>query len=87
MTVNWTKDDHELKEDEHFKMSYETNNAELNLTNAQLSHTGKYVCEAQNRAGTQRSATVLTVTGLSHVCSLCLNDCFFYVKFEASLTH
>lgn len=64
MTVRWTKDDHELTEDEHVKMSYETGSAELTLTNAQLSHAGKYVCEAQNRAGTQRCVAVLTVTGL-----------------------
>uniref|UniRef100_A0A3Q3B5S3 Ig-like domain-containing protein n=1 Tax=Kryptolebias marmoratus TaxID=37003 RepID=A0A3Q3B5S3_KRYMA len=74
MTVRWTKDDHELTEDEHIKMSYETNTAEMNLTNAHLSHSGKYVCEAQNRAGTQRCATVLTVTGLSDVCSLFVVD-------------
>lgn len=64
MTVSWIKDDHELTEDEYVKMSYETKSAMLNLRNAQLSHGGKYVCEAQNTAGTQRCAAVLIVTGL-----------------------
>uniref|UniRef100_A0A8C2ZPX6 Ig-like domain-containing protein n=1 Tax=Cyclopterus lumpus TaxID=8103 RepID=A0A8C2ZPX6_CYCLU len=64
MTLSWIKDDHELKEDEHVKMSYETKSAVLNLKNAQLSHGGKYVCQAQNQAGTQRCAAMLVVTGL-----------------------
>uniref|UniRef100_A0A3P8SVR7 Ig-like domain-containing protein n=1 Tax=Amphiprion percula TaxID=161767 RepID=A0A3P8SVR7_AMPPE len=64
MTFSWIKDDHELTEDEHVKMSAETKSAVLNLKNAQLSHGGKYVFEAQNKAGTQRCAAVLIVTGL-----------------------
>ncbi len=64
MTFSWIKDDHELTEDEHVKMSYETKSAMLNLKNAQLSHGGKYICQAQNKAGTHRCAAVLIVTGL-----------------------
>lgn len=64
MTFSWIKDDHELTEDEHVKMSCETKSAVLNLKNAQLSHGGKYVCQAQNKAGTHRCAAVLVVTGL-----------------------
>lgn len=64
MTLSWIKDDRELTEDEHFKMSYETKSAMLNLKNAQLSHGGKYVCQVQNKVGTQRCAAVLIVTGL-----------------------
>lgn len=67
MTLSWIKDDRELTEDEHFKMSCETKSAMLNLKNAQLSHGGKYVCQAQNKAGTQRCAAVLIVTGLYDV--------------------
>lgn len=67
MTLSWIKDDCELTEDEHFKMSCETKSAMLNLKNAQLSHGGKYVCQAQNKAGTQRCAAVLIVTGLYDV--------------------
>lgn len=64
MTFSWIKDDHELTEDEHVKMSYDTKSAVLNLRNAQLSHGGKYVCQAQNKAGTQRCAAMVIVTGL-----------------------
>ncbi|XP_049450272.1 titin-like [Epinephelus fuscoguttatus] len=62
MTLSWIKDDHELTEDEHIKMSFDNKSAELNLRNAQLSHGGKYICKAQNKAGTQRCAAVLIVT-------------------------
>ena len=64
MTFSWIKDDHELTESEHIKMSFETQSAVLNLKKAQLSHSGKYFCQAQNKAGTQRCAAVLIVTGL-----------------------
>ena len=64
MSFSWIKDDYELTQDEHVHMSFETKSAMLNLKNAQLSHGGKYVCEAQNKAGTQRCAAVLIVTGL-----------------------
>lgn len=64
MTFSWIKDGHELKEDEHVKMSHGMKGAILNLRNAQLLHGGKYVCEAHNKAGTHRCAAVLTVTGL-----------------------
>lgn len=67
MTFSWIKDGHELTEDEHVKMSQDIKGAILNLRNAQLLHCGKYVCEAQNKAGTHRCAAVLTVTGLSDV--------------------
>lgn len=73
MTFLWIKDDHELRDDEHVEMSYETKSAVLNLKNAQLSHGGKYVCQAQNKAGTQSCAAMLMVTGLSVFC------CSFFV--------
>uniref|UniRef100_A0A3B4WP33 Ig-like domain-containing protein n=1 Tax=Seriola lalandi dorsalis TaxID=1841481 RepID=A0A3B4WP33_SERLL len=76
MTFSWIKDDHELTEDEHVKMSHETKSAILNLKNAQLSHGGKYVCQAQNKAGTQRSAAVLIVTGLWDVSGSYLSVAF-----------
>ncbi|KAM4608731.1 titin-like [Polymixia lowei] len=62
MTVSWIKDDRELTEDEHIKMSYETKAAILNLRNAQITHGGKYICQVQNEAGSQRCVAVLTVT-------------------------
>lgn len=81
MTFSWIKDGHELTEDEHVKMSHDVKSAMLNLKNAQLSHGGKYVCQAQNKAGTHRCAAVLTVTGLLDVCLVC---CCFYVKLDIS---
>lgn len=72
MTFSWIKDNHELTEDEHVNISSETKCAMLSLKNAQISHGGKYVCEAQNKAGTQRCAAVLVVTGL-YVGNLCFS--------------
>lgn len=86
MTFRWHKDGHELTEDEHVKMSYETNSTELNLKNAQLSHCGKYECEAENKVGTQRCTAMVTVTGLSLLFENLILTLYFYVQLEASLT-
>ena len=64
MEVSWVKDNCELKEDEHIKMSYEAKTAMLNLKNTQKTHSGKYVCHVHNEAGSQKCVAVLTVTGL-----------------------
>lgn len=64
MTITWIKDDHELTEDEHIKMSFDTKYAVLNLKDSQLSHGGKYICQAKNKSGTRSCAAVLVVTGL-----------------------
>lgn len=63
MSFSWSRDDHELSEDEHMKTCSEMRSTALNLRNAQLSHAGTYVCEAQNKAGTQRCSALLVVTG------------------------
>ncbi|KAK0143519.1 Titin [Merluccius polli] len=62
MAVSWVKDDRELTEDEHIKMSYEAKTAVLNLKNTQKTHSGKYVCHVHNEAGSQKCVAVLTVT-------------------------
>lgn len=85
MTFSWIKDGHELTEDEHVKMSQDMKGAILNLRNAQLLHCGKYVCEAQNKAGTHRCAAVLTVTGLSDVFVFSAASCHA-LPFLCSLT-
>ncbi|CAL8342161.1 unnamed protein product [Arctogadus glacialis] len=62
MEVSWVKDNCELKEDEHIKMSYEAKTAVLNFKNTQKTHSGKYVCHVHNEAGSQKCVAVLTVT-------------------------
>ncbi|XP_064874313.1 titin-like [Oncorhynchus nerka] len=61
MTVSWIKEDHEVKEGEHIQISYETRTAVLTLRNTQMKHGGKYICQAQNEAGSQKCLATLTV--------------------------
>ncbi|KAJ8012937.1 hypothetical protein DPEC_G00048070, partial [Dallia pectoralis] len=61
MTVLWMKDDHEVKEDVHAKISFDTRTAFLTLRNIQMKHSGKYICHAQNEAGSQKCLATLTV--------------------------
>lgn len=63
MTVSWIKEDHEVKEGEHIQISYETRTAVLTLRNTQMTHGGKYICQAQNEAGSQKCLATLTVKG------------------------
>uniref|UniRef100_A0A8C7GM97 Ig-like domain-containing protein n=1 Tax=Oncorhynchus kisutch TaxID=8019 RepID=A0A8C7GM97_ONCKI len=63
MTVSWIKEDHEVKEGEHIQISYETRTAVLTLRNTQMKHGGKYICQAQNEAGSQKCLATLTVKG------------------------
>lgn len=63
MTVSWTKDNHEVKEAEHVRITYENNAALLHFTGLQSKHGGKYSCQAQNQAGSQTCSAVLTVKG------------------------
>lgn len=72
MSVLWIKDDHEVKEDEYIKMSYETRAAVLNLKNTQITHGGKYICQAQNDAGSQKCVALLTVRGWLNVMVICV---------------
>lgn len=64
MTVSWMKDDHEIKESEHVQISFENRTAVLHISSVQLKHGGKYTCQAQNEAGSQKCTAVLVVKGV-----------------------
>ncbi|XP_051980649.1 titin-like, partial [Xyrauchen texanus] len=61
MTVSWMKDNHEIKESEHIQMTFENWAAVVHISSVQLIHCGKYTCQAQNEAGSQKCTTELVV--------------------------
>lgn len=64
MTVSWTKGDHEVKDTEDVHISFENRTAMLHFSNVKLKHFGKYTCQAQNEAGSQKCTAALVVKGL-----------------------
>lgn len=64
MAVLWTKGDHEVKDTADVLMSFENQTAVLHIPNVQLKHAGKYTCQAQNDAGSQKCTAALVVKGL-----------------------
>lgn len=63
ITVTWLKDNEEITEDDHIRMTFENNVASLYLSGIEVKHDGKYVCQAKNDAGIQRCSAVLSVKG------------------------
>lgn len=64
ITVKWMKDSEYLKEDDpSITLSFENNVASLSIATVALSHGGKYLCQAENEAGQQKSEATLTVQG------------------------
>lgn len=63
MTVTWMKDDLEVKDSEHVQISFENRTAVLHISSVQLKHSGKYTCQAQNEAGSQKCIATLVVKG------------------------
>lgn len=64
LTITWLKDELEMKDSEHVQMSFENRTAVLYITSVQLNHGGKYTCQAQNEAGSQKCTATLAVKGL-----------------------
>lgn len=67
--MTWLKDNDEITEDEHIRMTFENNVTSLYLSGIEVKHDGKYVCQAKNDAGIQRCSALLSVKGwLRKVC-------------------
>lgn len=64
VTVSWMKDDHEVKDSENVQISFENRTAVLHISCVQLKQAGKYTCQAQNEAGSQKCMAALVVKGL-----------------------
>lgn len=64
ITVKWMKDSEYLRDDDpSITLSFENNVASLSIATVALSHGGKYLCQAENEAGQQKSEATLTVQG------------------------
>lgn len=64
ITVKWMKDSEYLRDDDPtITMTFENNVASLSIATVAISHGGKYLCQAENEAGQQKSEATLTVQG------------------------
>lgn len=64
ITVKWMKDSEYLRDDDpSVTLTFENNVASLSIATVALSHGGKYLCQAENEAGQQKSEATLTVQG------------------------
>lgn len=64
ITVKWMKDSEDLRDDDPaVTLSFDNNVASLSIAAVAISHGGKYVCQAENEAGQQKSEATLTVQG------------------------
>lgn len=64
ITVKWMKDSEYLRNDDpNITLSFENNVASLSIATVAISHGGKYLCQAENEAGQQKSEATLTVQG------------------------
>lgn len=68
ITVKWMKDTEYMRDDDpSITMSFDNNVASLSIVTVAISHGGKYVCQAENEAGQQKSEATLTVQGQENV--------------------
>uniref|UniRef100_A0A8C3UA41 Ig-like domain-containing protein n=1 Tax=Catharus ustulatus TaxID=91951 RepID=A0A8C3UA41_CATUS len=54
LSVSWIKDEKILEDDEHHRITFENGVATLKLTNVDLSHRGRYTCQAKNESGVEK---------------------------------
>lgn len=83
ITVKWMKDSEYLRDDDpSITLSFDNNVASLSIATVAIGHGGKYLCQAENEAGQQKSEATLTVQG--QVTSLpqqrCRNSLVFLLK-------
>lgn len=64
ITVTWLKDSELLRRDDpNITMTFENNIASLAIAKIAMNHDGKYICQAENEAGQQKSEATLSVQG------------------------
>uniref|UniRef100_A0A8C4KXF6 Ig-like domain-containing protein n=1 Tax=Dromaius novaehollandiae TaxID=8790 RepID=A0A8C4KXF6_DRONO len=64
LSVSWIKDEKILEEDKYHHITFENGVATLQLTNVDLSHRGRYTCQAKNESGIEKCFALLFVQGV-----------------------
>lgn len=64
LTVSWIKDERILENDENFHITFEQNIAKLKVKKVDLSHSGRYTCQAKNEAGVEKCFALLLAQGV-----------------------
>lgn len=67
LSINWMKNNVDIKEDENISISFENNHAMLKIAAVEAKDGGKYICQAKNDAGIEKSYATLIVTGWSGI--------------------
>lgn len=64
LSVSWIKDEKILEDDDYHHITFENNVAALKLTSVDLSHRGRYTCQAKNESGVEKCFALLFVQGV-----------------------
>lgn len=64
LTVSWIKDERILENDETFHITFENHVARLKIQNVELSHSGRYTCQAMNESGVEKCFALLLIQGV-----------------------
>ena len=63
-TVKWFKEGKEISDSADFQISYRNNRVSLTIPEIFEEDAGRYLCKAENQAGTQQSSAELIVKGM-----------------------
>lgn len=64
LSVSWIKDEKIIEEDKNFRMTFVNNVATLQIRSVDISHRGRYTCQAKNESGVEKCFGLLFVQGL-----------------------
>lgn len=64
LSVQWQKDENWILEDPKIGRTFENNVATLRIPSCEVTHSGKYTCQAVNQAGQDKCFATLTVQGI-----------------------
>uniref|UniRef100_A0A7M4F762 Ig-like domain-containing protein n=1 Tax=Crocodylus porosus TaxID=8502 RepID=A0A7M4F762_CROPO len=64
LSVSWIKDEKIIEEDKNFRVTFVNNVATLQIRSVDISHRGRYTCQARNESGVEKCFGLLFVQGL-----------------------